>query len=138
MRLEIQEELKDNFSNFPQIFHKILADVIDSMKTCAEEEGKMSQPWKMSILSFSLQNGTLITPLSLFYLQLGLVCTKKHGIAGYTPGKCFNRFVLSAVYARRQRDKNPVSSVVAETKKLLANSSYGYQMMDRSRYDVID
>ena len=38
--------------------------------------------------------------------------------------------------ARRQLDENPNSSVVAETLKLLANSSYGYQIMDRSRHTV--
>ena len=38
--------------------------------------------------------------------------------------------------ARRQGDENPNSSVVAETMKLLANNSYGYQIMDRSRHTV--
>ena len=38
--------------------------------------------------------------------------------------------------ARRQGDENPNSSVVAETMKLLANSSYGYQIMDCSRHTV--
>ena len=33
--------------------------------------------------------------------------------------------------ARRKGDENPISGVVAETMKLLANSSYGYQIMDR-------
>ena len=42
----------------------------------------------------------------------------------------------SAVDARRERDENPNSIVVAETMKLLANSSYGYQIMDRSRHTV--
>ena len=46
------------------------------MKKYAEEGGIMSQPRKMLISSFTLQNGTLITPLLLFYLQLGLVVTK--------------------------------------------------------------
>ena len=41
-----------------------------------------------------------------------------------------------AVDARRQGDENPNSSVVAETMKLLANSSYGYQKMDRSWHTV--
>ncbi len=54
----------------------------------------------------------------------------------YIPVKCFNKFVQTAVYARRERDENPNSSVVAETMKLLANSSYGYQIMDRSRHTV--
>ena len=38
--------------------------------------------------------------------------------------------------ARRQRDENPNSRVVAEATKLLASSSYGYQVMDRSRHTV--
>ena len=36
----------------------------------------MSQPRKVLMSRFTLQNGTLITPLFLFYLQLGLNCIK--------------------------------------------------------------
>ena len=106
------------------------------MKNYAEEERLLSQPREMLISSFTLQNRTLITPLLLFYVQLGLVCTKTHRFVEYTPKKRFNSFVQSAVDARRQNDENPNSSVVAETMKLLANSSYGYQIMDRSRHTV--
>ena len=42
----------------------------------------------------------------------------------------------SAVSARREGDENPNSSVVTETMKLLANSSYGYQIMDRIHHTV--
>ena len=42
----------------------------------------------------------------------------------------------AAVNARREGDENPNSNFVAETMKLLANSSYGYQIMDRSRHTV--
>ena len=42
----------------------------------------------------------------------------------------------SAVNARREGDENPNSSVVAEKMELLANSSYGYQILDRSRRTV--
>ena len=96
----------------------------------------MSQPRKMLISSFTLENGTLITPLLLFYLQLGFVCTKIHRFVEYTPKKCFNSFVQSGVDARKQGDENPNFTFVAETMKLLANSSYGYQIMDRSRHTV--
>ena len=67
---------------------------------------------------------------------MGLVCTEIHRFVEYTPKKCFSSFVKSAVDARRQGDENPNSSVVAETMKPLANSSYGYQIMDRSRHTV--
>ena len=91
----------------------------------------------MLISSFTLQNGTLITPLLLFYLHLGLVCTKIRQFVEHTPKKSFNSFVQSAVDARRQGDENPNTSVVAETMQLLANSFYGYQIMDRSRHNVM-
>ena len=137
--IEIPEILRSKFDNFPPIFTNTLVsknDIGDLMKTYAEEEGIMSQPRKMLISSFTLQNGTLITPLLLFYLQLALVYTKIHRLVECTPKKGFNSFVQSAVDARRQGDENPISSVVAETMKLLANSSYGYQIMDRSRHTI--
>ena len=135
---EVSEILRSKFDNFPPIFKNTLVsknDIGDLMKTYAGE-GIMSQPRKMLISSFSSHNGTLITLLLLFYLQLGPVCTKIHRFVGYTPKKCFNSFVHSAVDTRRQGDENPESSVVAKTMKLLANSSYGYQIMDRSRHTV--
>ena len=38
------------------------------------------------------------------------------------------------VDARRAGDENPNSSIVPEKMKLLGNSSFGYQIMDRSRH----
>ena len=111
-------------------------DIGSLMKDYAEKEGLLSQPRKMLISSYFLENGTLITPLLLFYLDLGLVCKKIYRFVEYTPVKCFDKCVQSVVDARREGDENPNSSVVAETMKLLANSSYGYQIMDCSRHTV--
>ena len=46
------------------------------------------------------------------------------------------REVCRGCTTSRQGDKNPNSNVVAETMKLLANSSFGCQIMDRSRRTV--
>ena len=54
----------------------------------------------------------------------------------YIPVKSFNKIVQSAFNARREGDENLNSSVVVETMKLLANNSYGYRIMDRSRHTV--
>ena len=78
----------------------------------------------------------MITHLLLSYLQLGLLVTKIHPFVEYTAKKCFNSFIQAAVDARRKGDENPNSNVVAETMKLPANSSYGYQIMDRSLHSV--
>ena len=137
--IEVPEELKEKFANFPPIFKNTNVgrhDIGSLMQDYAEKEGLLCQPRKMLISSYFLENGTLITPLLLFYLELGLVCKKIYRFVEYTPVKCFNSFVQSAVDARREGDENPNSSVVAETMKLLANSSYGYQIMDRSRHTV--
>ena len=138
--IEVPENLRANFAIFPPIFKNNLVsknDIGDLMKTYAEKEGTKTQPRKMLISSFTLQNGTLIIHLLLFYLQMGLVGTKIHRFVEYSQKKCFNSFAQSAVDARRQGDENPNSSVVTElleTMKLLANSSYVYQIMDRSRH----
>ena len=104
------------------------------MRDYAIDNDLLKQPQRMLISSFKLENGTVITPLLNFYLSLGLKCTKIYRFVQYTPKKCFNNFVQSVVDARRVGDENPESSVVAETMKLLGNSSYGYQIMDRSRH----
>ena len=77
--IEIPENLRSKIVNFPPIFKNSLVSksgIGDLMKTYAEEERLLSQPRKRLISSFTLQNGTLITPLLLIYLLLGLVCTK--------------------------------------------------------------
>ena len=40
------------------------------------------------------------------------------------------------VNARKEGDENPLSGVVAATMKFLGNSSYGFQIMDRSRHTI--
>ena len=137
--IEVPEDLRDYFSNSPPKFKNTVVsrdDIGKLMKEYAEKEIIMPQPRRSLISSFILLNFTITTPLLLFYLNLGLVCKKTHRFVQYTPRKCFNNFVQYAVDARRQEDENPKSSVVAETMKLLANSSYGYQIMDRSRHTL--
>ena len=109
--IEAPEKLSVNFANFPPIFKNTLVsknDIGDLIKTYAEEGGIMSQPRKMLKSSFTKENGTLITPLLLFYLQLGLVVTKIHSYFENIPKKCFNSFLQSAVDARRKVDENPI------------------------------
>ena len=89
--IEVPEHLRDTFSIFPPIFNKTVVsrnDIGDLMKEHAEKEGIMPQPRKILISSFILTNGTIITPLLLFYLKLGLVCKKIHRFVQYTPRKC--------------------------------------------------
>ena len=108
--LKVPQHLKAYYANFPPIFKKTVVsrnDIGDLMKEYAEKEGIMPQPRRKLISSFQLTNGTIITPLLLFYLHLGLECKKNHRFVQYTPKKYFNSFVQSAVKARRQGEENP-------------------------------
>ena len=131
--LVVPDELESKLANFPPIFKNTEVgrnEIGDYMKNYAIENEMLKHPQRMLISSFKLGNGTVITPLFNFYLELGLQCTKIYRFVQYSPRKCFNNFNQSVVDARREGDENPLSGVVAETMKLLGNSSYGYQIMD--------
>ena len=90
----------------------------------------------MVIFGFRLTKGTIITDLLFFNLELGIVTTKPYCFFENTHLKCLSDLVQSAVNARFHGDKTPKVSVVSETMKLLAKSSYRYQFMDRSWHSV--
>ena len=135
--IEVPERLRRYFLNFSPMFKITVVsreDIGTLMREYAEKENIMPQPRRMLISKFILLKGTIITPLLLFLLKLGLVCKKIHRFVQYTPKKCFNNFVQSNVDARRQSDENPNS--IGKTMKLLADSSYDYQIKDRGRHTV--
>ena len=71
--LKVPDHLKAYFPNFPPIFKNAVVsrnDIGDLMKEYAEKEKIMSQPRRMLISSFDLKNGTIITPLLLYYLNI--------------------------------------------------------------------
>ena len=79
--IKVPENLTSKFDEFPPILKNTLVSksiIGDLMKNYAEEERLLPQPRKMLISSFTLQNGTIITSLLLFYLQLEFVVTKIH------------------------------------------------------------
>ena len=76
--IEVPENLRSKFINFPPLFKNTIVskkDIADLMKNYAQEETLLSETTKMLIARFTLKNETLFTPLLLFNLQLGLVCT---------------------------------------------------------------
>ena len=135
--LEVPEEMYPYFEDFPRIFKNCEVgrdDIGDHMKEFAERNKLLSRPRKMLISSFKLERGPVITPLLLFYLEKGVILKDVFWFLQYTPRRCFETFVQNVVDARREGDQNRESTVVAETMKLIGNSSYGYQIMDRSRH----
>ena len=106
------------------------------MQEYAEEEEILTRPRPMIFFSFEVTDGTIKTPLLLFHLEVGFVLTKVYHLVDFAPVKCFENFVQHAVNARFLGYENPNSGVVAESMNLLARSSYGFQLMDRSCFSV--
>ena len=134
--LEVPGELRERFANFPPIFKNFdvgRENIGKFMLEYAQKNALSLKAQRMLISSYRLYDGIVITPLLKFYLKLGLRCIKIHRFIEHTPHKRFNGFVQSVVDGRREGDENPDSCVVAENMKLLGNSSYGYQIMDRTR-----
>ena len=77
--IEVPEELKKKFAQFLPIIRKTNVgrlDIGSLMQEYADKGGLLCQPRKLLISSYFIENGTLITPLLLFHLDLGLVCKK--------------------------------------------------------------
>ena len=77
--IEVPEELKKIFANFPPIFKNtnVGRHYIELlMKDYAVEKRLLCQPRKTMVSSYFPLNGTLITPLLPFHVHLGLVCKK--------------------------------------------------------------
>ena len=101
--IEVPEELKKKIANFPPISKNTNVgrhDIGLLMEEYAEKEGLLCQPRKMLTSTYFLENGTLITPLLLFYSKLGLVRKNIYHFVEYIPAKRFNNFLQSAVNAR--------------------------------------
>ena len=74
--IEVLENLREAFSNFPPISKNInvgRGDIGPLMKKCAEKEGILTQPTRILKSRNFLKNGTTITPFLLFFLDLRLV-----------------------------------------------------------------
>ena len=73
---------------------------------------------------------------SLVLSAIGACCHKITPFCQVHSKELLQRFRAVSSGRKKKSDENPNSSVFAETMKLLANSSYGYQIVDRSRHTV--
>ena len=77
--LKYSRNLEEFFANFPPIFKNINVgrdEIGHLMEDYTEKEGVLTQPRRMLKSNFFLENGTIIAPLLLFYLDLGAICEK--------------------------------------------------------------
>ena len=98
----------------------------------------MNQKRRCLIGSMYGEKIMVISPLLKWYVEHGLKVTQIHQVVEYTPAACFQKFGDNISDARRAGDADPEKKIVAETRKLDGNSSYGKTVTNKERHtDVI-
>ena len=112
--IEVPEKLKKNFANlFLPIFKNTNVcrnDIGLLMKDYAEKEGLLCQSRKMLTSNYFLENRSLITPLLLCCLDLGLVCNKNYRFVENIPVKHILCNLLSMPVEKETRIETQVLS----------------------------
>ena len=95
----------------------------------------LKHPQRTLIASFKQENGKNIAHLFTFYLELDLQCTKVHCCVHYN---CTKNVSISSVKQWLMVEEKEMKTLyhIAETIKPLGNSSFEYQIMDRSRHTI--
>jgi hypothetical protein len=76
----------------------------------------------------------IATPLLQWYLNHGMVVTKIHQVVEFQQQRCFKEFVREVSDARRMGDRDPSTAIIADTKKVIGNASYGSLIMDKTKH----
>ena len=114
--LHVPVDLKSKFAEMPLIFKNIEVsrdDIGDHMKTYAEERNVMNQPRTCLVGSMFGEKIMVISPLLKWYVEHGLKVTQIHQVVEYTPATCFQKFGEQVKEARRVRDADPETKIVA-------------------------
>ncbi|PIK55307.1 hypothetical protein BSL78_07779 [Apostichopus japonicus] len=80
----------------------------------------------------------IATPLLKWYIEHGLIVTRIYQIAQFIPKAVFCQFGDEVSEARREGDKDPAKSILADTMKLIGNSAYGKTVTNKEKHlDVV-
>ncbi|KAJ8017821.1 Krueppel-related zinc finger protein 1 [Holothuria leucospilota] len=126
--IHVPDELKPKFAEMCPIFKNTdisVDDIGKHMKNFAMEGNIMTKPRKSLIGSMFGEKILLATPLVKWYLDHGLQITRIYQVIEFTPKSCFKTFGEAVSDARREGDRNPSKAIIADTMKLIGNSSYG-------------
>ena len=126
--IEVPDQLKDYFSEMTPIFKNTemsLKDIGEFMQEYAEDHSIKDAPRRLLIGSYFGKKIGLSTPLLKWYLEHGLVITNIYTVIEYIPNAAFNSFMTQVAQARLNGDHDKDKALIAETMKLIGNSSYG-------------
>ena len=135
--VRVPEHLQDHFAEMQPIFKNTTVtrdDIGPFMRQYAEEHNILTKPRRMLVGSYRGDKILLTTPLLRWYIAHGLVVDHVYQVVEYEPKPCFRNFGESVSTARRNGDVDPDKAIIADTMKLLGNSSYGKTVTNVDRH----
>ena len=138
--IEVPDHLKDYFSEMTPIFKNTevsLKDVGQHMQEYAKEHNIKDIPRRLLIGSYFGKKIGLSTPLLRWYLNHDLAITHIYTVVEYIPNAAFNSFLMQVAQARLDGDCDNDKALIAETMKLIGNSSYGKLITNKEKHHDI-
>ena len=111
-----------------------LKDVGQHMKEYDKEHKIKDISCPLLIGSYVGKKTDLSTPLLRFYLNHGLVIIYIYTIVEYILNTAFNSFMMQVALARLDGDCDNDKALIAETMKLIGNSSYGKLITNKEKH----
>ena len=138
--IEIPDKLKKYFSEITPILKNVdvcLNDVGELMQEYAKQHNIKDVPRHLLIGSYFGEKSGLSTPLLKWYLEHGLIITHIYTVIEYIPNAAFNSFMTQVAQARLDGDRDRDKALIAETMKLIGNSSYGKLITNKEKHHDI-
>ena len=135
--IRVPDHLTEHFSEMCPIFTNTdipFAEFGDFMQAHVRQYRLSERPRRLLVGGLSASRILLSSELLRWYLNHGLAVTKLYQVVEYVPVRCFRSFVREVTEARRAGDADPSTKVIADTWKLIGNSSYGSVIMDKEKF----
>lgn len=104
------------------------------MEEHIDESGIDFKQRRLLISGLAAKEILLSSALLKWYLQHGLVIERIHHVLEFVPQTPFKEFVREITEKRKEGSRDPNKAVLAQTYKLIGNSSYGSMLIDKMKY----
>ena len=106
----------------------------DHMQEYVRKNKLSEKPRKVLVSGMAAEKILINSPLLKWYLEKGMIVSEIHQTIEFSKGNCFKNFVETVTKARREGDLDPNKKLLAETWKLIGNSSYGGILMNKLKH----
>ena len=136
--IKVPDHLREYFAELPPIFKNTTierSNLRGHMRDFAENNGLMKNGWRCLVASYFGEKLLMTTDYIKWCLNHGLIVENCYLLLEYRRQQPFKHFIEFVSRNRRRGDYDSSLSVIAETSKLLGNSAYGIQLINKSKFE---